>query len=113
MGKLSVELGIELPRALLVDYDTLHKVEKVLSLTPNGPSGNRTLSIYHVEPSKLNLMPPHARLLSLFQEFSQGPKKTLSLFPDGSGSATSYASLPKLSSDIAVYGLNSPWQKTP
>jgi len=40
-------------------------------------------------------------------------QKTLFLFPDGSGSSTSYASLPRISSDIAVIGLNSPYLKEP
>jgi len=39
--------------------------------------------------------------------------KTLFLFPDGSGSATSYAPLPKISSDLVVYGLNCPYMKNP
>jgi naphtho-gamma-pyrone polyketide synthase len=47
----------------------------------------------------------------------QGNPKTAShsifLFPDGSGSATSYATIPKISSDICVYGLNCPYMKTP
>jgi len=38
--------------------------------------------------------------------------KTLFLFPDGSGSATSYALLPSISSDVCVYGLNCPFMKT-
>ncbi|KAB5542432.1 type I polyketide synthase, partial [Coniochaeta sp. 2T2.1] len=38
---------------------------------------------------------------------------TLFLIPDGSGSATSYASLPAIlaDGDVAVYGLNCPWLK--
>ncbi|KAL9101302.1 MAG: hypothetical protein Q9163_003414 [Psora crenata] len=39
--------------------------------------------------------------------------KTLFLFPDGSGSATSYAPLPPISSDIVVYGLNCPYMMSP
>ncbi|KAK7530819.1 polyketide synthase module [Phyllosticta citribraziliensis] len=39
--------------------------------------------------------------------------KTLFLFPDGSGSATSYMSLPQLDASIAVYGLNCPFLKRP
>ncbi|KAJ5995510.1 polyketide synthase [Penicillium waksmanii] len=39
--------------------------------------------------------------------------KTLFLLPDGSGSATSYAALPKISPDLCVVGLNCPFMKTP
>ncbi|KID96395.1 polyketide synthase, partial [Metarhizium majus ARSEF 297] len=39
-------------------------------------------------------------------------KSVLVLFPDGSGSAASYASLaPTFSKDLAVYGVNCPWRK--
>jgi hypothetical protein len=39
--------------------------------------------------------------------------KKLFLLPDGSGSATSYVSIPNLSPDMAVYGLNCPFMKQP
>ncbi|KAG8427499.1 hypothetical protein J3459_006676 [Metarhizium acridum] len=39
-------------------------------------------------------------------------KSVLILFPDGSGSAASYAGLaPTFSKDVAVYGVNCPWRK--
>ena len=45
----------------------------------------------------------------------QGSPKTaaeiLFFFPDGGGTATSYASIPRLRSDLAVIGLNSPYLK--
>ncbi|KAI1826624.1 polyketide synthase [Xylaria intraflava] len=46
----------------------------------------------------------------------QGTKqcnKTLFLFPDGAGSATSYVTLPPISSDLRVVGLNSPYLTKP
>ena len=39
--------------------------------------------------------------------------KTIFLFPDGAGSATSYANLPKIHSDMAVIGLNCPYVRHP
>jgi len=39
--------------------------------------------------------------------------KKLFLLPDGSGSATSYVSIPNISPDMAVYGLNCPFMKKP
>jgi iterative type I PKS product template protein len=39
--------------------------------------------------------------------------KKFFLVPDGSGSATSYISIPNISSDMAVYGLNCPFMKCP
>ena len=113
MSKLSEESDTELPRTLLADNDTLDEVEKALGLTPTGLSGTKTLihaarQLAEAEPESV----PQATSI-LLQGNHQAAKKTLFLFPDGSGSATSYASLPKISSDIAVYGLNCPWQKTP
>lgn len=47
----------------------------------------------------------------------QGNPKTASiklfLCPDGSGSASSYAQIPAISTDVVVYGLNSPFMTTP
>ncbi|EGX97261.1 polyketide synthase, putative [Cordyceps militaris CM01] len=39
-------------------------------------------------------------------------RKVLFFFPDGSGSATSYTQLPRISADLVVYGLNSPFLKS-
>lgn len=39
--------------------------------------------------------------------------KTLFLFPDGSGSATSYTAISPIAPDVAVYGLNCPFMKIP
>lgn len=49
----------------------------------------------------------------VLQGFSKTAKKTLFLFPDGSGSATSYSSIPRLGQDVCVVALNSPFLKTP
>ena len=113
MGKLSETLELELPQSLLADNDTLDEVEKALGLTPKDRSGDRTLidATRQIVEAEAEL-PPHATSI-LLQGSSRTAKKTLFLFPDGAGSATSYASLPKVASYIAVYGLNCPWQKTP
>ena len=40
-------------------------------------------------------------------------QKTLFLFPDGAGSATSYSGIPRVNSQIAIICLNSPFYKNP
>lgn len=58
-------------------------------------------------------LPPHAtsNLLSSPSTVSRA-SRLLFLFPDGSGSAASYASLAScIGKEIAVYGLNCPWRK--
>jgi thioesterase domain-containing protein/acyl carrier protein len=39
--------------------------------------------------------------------------KTLFLFPDGAGSATSYTGIPRVDSSVSVVGLNSPYHRQP
>ena len=39
--------------------------------------------------------------------------RTLFLFPDGAGSASSYAKIPKVSPDLAIVGLNCPYARVP
>ncbi|KAL9030755.1 MAG: hypothetical protein Q9196_001159 [Gyalolechia fulgens] len=56
--------------------------------------------------------PPRAVSL-LLQGNPKTATKTLFLFPDGSGSATSYSAISKIAPDVAVYGLNCPFMKTP
>ena len=39
--------------------------------------------------------------------------KNLFLFPDGGGAAASYAGIPRIAPNLCLYGLNSPFMKTP
>ncbi|KAF2429556.1 ketoacyl-synt-domain-containing protein [Tothia fuscella] len=57
-----------------------------------------------------NLPPANSVLL---QGNAKTATKKFFLLPDGSGSATSYVSIPNLSPDMAVYGLNCPFMKKP
>lgn len=75
------------------------------------------LDSHHREASngsdELVNLPPHAtsNLLSLPSNVARA-NHLLFLFPDGSGSAASYASLAScIGNHIAVYGLNCPWRK--
>ncbi|KAI9814067.1 MAG: Type I Iterative PKS [Pycnora praestabilis] len=49
----------------------------------------------------------------LLQGNPRTAEKQFWLVPDGSGSATSYIFMPDISPRVAVWGLNSPWMKTP
>ncbi|KAL8757001.1 MAG: hypothetical protein Q9199_002543 [Rusavskia elegans] len=55
--------------------------------------------------------PPATSLL--LQGNPKTATKTLFLFPDGSGSATSYTTISPIAPDVAAYGLNCPFMKTP
>ncbi|KAL1963919.1 hypothetical protein VTN77DRAFT_7725 [Rasamsonia byssochlamydoides] len=112
MGKLSEELEMDVPSTLLSENDTLDEIESALGLKT---SERRNSDPVATEPSIIHLeanAPPHSTSV-LLQGNPKSATKILFLFPDGSGSATSYASLSKISSDVVVYGLNCPWMKTP
>ena len=49
----------------------------------------------------------------ILQGTPKNAKQQLFIFPDGGGSATSYMDIPRLAKDICVWGLNSPFMKTP
>jgi thioesterase domain-containing protein len=49
----------------------------------------------------------------LLQGTPSKTEKTLFLFPDGAGSATSYAGIPRVDASISVVGLNSPYHRQP
>jgi naphtho-gamma-pyrone polyketide synthase len=121
VSKLVETLDIEFPHTLFQECETLKEIENALGLGPKERNGNTAGA---VEPHRLRSgsgtdISQAARKDSanatsvLLQGNLKKSNKILFLFPDGSGSATSYASLPKISLDVAVYGLNCPWIKTP
>ncbi|KAL9618840.1 MAG: hypothetical protein Q9160_006499 [Pyrenula sp. 1 TL-2023] len=121
---LSEKLGEDLSPSLFTDNETLSEVEKSLSasgclpprLSPPVESNKPTT----ITPSSKQSLPtqpepqapPHATSIRL-QGSPSTAQKTLFLFPDGSGSAASYANIPRISATTLVYALNCPWLKTP
>nr|P9WET5.1 RecName: Full=Non-reducing polyketide synthase Preu4; Short=NR-PKS Preu4 [Preussia isomera]UNY67716.1 polyketide synthase Preu4 [Preussia isomera] len=129
MGRLSEQVDVCLPTSLFVDSETLEVIEAALReaglINKNGKRGYRaksqdaaSIKAMDTKPvtasqSSFDLnTPPHATSV-LLQGSSRTAKKTLFLFPDGAGSATSYHALGNISSNVVVYGLNCPWLKTP
>lgn len=117
LGRLREELEMELPSDLFANNNCLNAIEAalgirsrpVITLTPEAAAVQvKELSIPLTAPSTL----PRASSI-LLQGSSKTCTKQLFLFPDGSGSSTSYAPLPRISPDVAVYGLNCPYMKTP
>ncbi|KAL1883479.1 Type I Iterative PKS [Paecilomyces lecythidis] len=89
----------------LEEESRILKLSESLHLVPQGPV---------VHPLREAPLHPHKKATSFLL---QGNPKTaqikLFLFPDGGGSAASYAQIPDLSPDVVVYGLNSPFMTTP
>ncbi|PYH89202.1 polyketide synthase [Aspergillus ellipticus CBS 707.79] len=118
IGTLTESLSIDLPSTLLTDNTTLEALTKALnlSLIPHTPPSNSPTSQPPAPPNTAFSphSPPHSTSILLWGH-PPTASKTLFFFPDGSGSATSYASLPKLprSTSTAAYALSCPWLKTP
>ena len=114
LGKLREVLDVDLPTGLFGDNNTLAEVEAALGLVKKAIVMADTIH----SPPMLNKttpiaisMPPASSIV--LQGNAKSASKKLFLFPDGSGSATSYAPLPRISDDVVVYGLNCPYMKTP
>ncbi|KAI5463837.1 hypothetical protein BGZ63DRAFT_423145 [Mariannaea sp. PMI_226] len=118
MGRLREIFEMDLPSTLFSDHETLLEIEKaigsILGVDAKPVMSNpaaTTLAADDLQAPVVN-NEPHATSVLL-----QGSPKTAStmlfMFPDGSGSASSYAAMAKIDSKIAVYGLNCPWRVTP
>lgn len=89
------------------------------SITPSSPASDPEDDdeLIEVKAGDLSLLPDavaNAKCTSLIIQGSQrNCTKTLFLFPDGSGSATSYAGIPRIAQDTCVVALNSPFLKDP
>lgn len=113
LGKIRDELDLDLPASLLADNNSLNDIEAALGLKPKAAaSPNKKVRAPSAKANPASDGIPLASSV-LLQGSPKIATKTLFLFPDGSGSATSYSSLPRISSDIAVYGLNCPYMKAP
>lgn len=114
LGKLREALSMELPSDLFVGNKILDAIGAALGIkakpTCDPCRPEKAPSPMERKPASKPAPPTTSILL-------QGNPKTASrklfLFPDGSGSSTSYASLPRIASDVAVYGLNCPYMKMP
>ena len=140
LGTLREEHGLELPSSFFTDHQTFGDIEKARGQTAKpAPSSqlermstkqiigditakkvvqsltgkSSTDPLQEISPSNLGPNPPAARSI-LLQGSLKTATQTLFLFPDGSGSATSYASIPSIApSTVALVGLNCPYMKDP
>ncbi|KIW13453.1 hypothetical protein PV08_08641 [Exophiala spinifera] len=122
LGKLREDHEIDLDPTILADNPSLGHLRKALGLekqkapAPPAPKPEVKQNII-VAPAAPPVevvvqMPPATSVL--LQGNPKTATKNLFLFPDGSGSATSYVSIPAIDSkNLAVYGLNCPFMKDP
>ncbi|KAJ5517825.1 Acyl transferase/acyl hydrolase/lysophospholipase [Penicillium expansum] len=118
LGKIREDLDLDLPGEFFIENQTLDDIETTLDLKPKlAPAEPIRL------PEQIPIQAPVVAHSTATQHppatsiLLQGNPKTatqsLFLFPDGSGSATSYATIPGISPDVCVYGLNCPYMRTP
>lgn len=113
LGRLREDLGLDLPSDFFVDNPTMGQVEEALNLKPKTILEQSEPATW-LRPEDVSLKLKHPQATSiLLQGNPKTAKHTLFLFPDGSGSSTSYATIPRISDDVCVYGLNCPYMKTP
>lgn len=132
LGALREQTGIDLPSTFLTTNVTIEDIENELGMRPKPKQSIEVTAKITVKPAK-PLKPQTPQLaevnkkLAKVTDVSQFPPATsvllqgnakvatkkFFLVPDGSGSATSYISIPNISPDMAVYGLNCPFMKAP
>ncbi|GES64614.1 polyketide synthase [Aspergillus terreus] len=127
-GKVQELLGADIAGNIIMSFDTIQDLEDEIcselgfakreTITPW--SGDRAVS-RSTGPSPASVARTCSDVAPLPQATSillsgspQTARVVFFLFPDGSGSASSYAALaPAIDPDVvAVYGLNCPWRKT-
>ena len=130
LSSLRDKTGADLPSTFLVTNNTVEDIENALGMrakpTPTTaskakPSSKQKKSTEpHLDAVSAKLKPASKDVSScpkatsvLLQGSSKTAAKKLFLFPDGSGSATSYMNIPNLGSDVALYGMNCPFMKNP
>lgn len=114
LGSLREQTNLTLPGSLFQDHPSIDEIEEFLGLKPKPAPRARVKADSKRTASKKTSSSPFPSAVSiLMQGNPRTATKTLFLFPDGSGSATSYASIPNISPDVCVYGLNCPFMTTP
>ncbi|KAH7138133.1 polyketide synthase-like protein [Dendryphion nanum] len=130
LGSLREQTGIDLPSTFLVTNVTIEEIENELGMRPKVQEKTQITATVVAPALKAPKVPQLSEVNKKLQksiDTSQFPPSTsvllqgnpkiatkkFFLVPDGSGSATSYISIPNISPDMAVFGLNCPFMKAP
>jgi naphtho-gamma-pyrone polyketide synthase len=122
LGRLSEELDLDLPMDIMFN-DTIASIQQ--KLFGDAPEPEKPLPVVTVSklitttttPIAMSAIAAPASVPKATSVLLQGSLKTARkiffLFPDGSGSATTYGPIPRIASDVAVLALNCPYMKRP
>ncbi|EWG41233.1 hypothetical protein FVEG_03379 [Fusarium verticillioides 7600] len=128
LGNFREELDLDIPAAQFYEFSTVQDLKSFLGAndqdfsSSNSEADSSASSAPSTSPSDHGddvveeVKPVVAEIPRSTSTILQGTKhcsRTLFLFPDGAGSATSYVTLPSISPDMRVIGLNSPYLTKP
>ncbi|KAF1920326.1 hypothetical protein BDU57DRAFT_525429 [Ampelomyces quisqualis] len=127
LGSMREQTGRDLSADFLTVNVTIKDIETALGMRPRPKQQvkiTKTISKTSIKSSELvevnkklekvvDITGLPASNSVLLQGNPKVATKKFFLVPDGSGSATSYISIPNISPDMAVYGLNCPFMKCP
>ena len=137
LGALREKTGLTLSATFLTENPSINAVEKSLHIgqyaarpeptittsvspvkvvpvyKPSAPNAQVAEAQQAITVSVPMLAPERFATSVLLQGTPKTSTKDLWLIPDGSGSATSYIFMPEIAKNTAVWGLNSPYMKTP
>ena len=109
----TLQIGRYAPTSHKQPSTTVSSVDIVPVYKPSAPAGQVTEAHQTVTVSVPLSTPERFATSVLLQGTPKTATQNLWLIPDGSGSATSYIFMPEIAKHTAVWGLNSPYMKTP
>ncbi|THY24127.1 polyketide synthase [Aureobasidium pullulans] len=122
LSELREKTGVDLPSTFLSTNSTILDIENALGMrpTPKAKAASAPKAAKQTSPQldKVNakltdLSKFPAATSVLLQGNAKIATKKIFFLPDGSGSATSYVSIPNIGPDTAAFGLNCPFMKNP
>lgn len=115
-GVLREKTEIELDSDFFLTHSSVDAISEFLNPKKEAPKPAKETqkkSSSRSTSKKASSGPARRAVSILMQGKPRTATKTLFLLPDGSGSATSYASIPAIDPSIAVFGLNCPYMTYP
>jgi iterative type I PKS product template protein len=117
LGDLREETGQDFPSDFFIENQSIGSIKRWRKRECKAWRSDK-LGLSNVIPTwekpktiDLETYPPARSFL--LQGRQKMARRTLFLFPDGSGSASSYTRIPPISPDLAVYAFNCPFMTTP
>ncbi|CAJ2509016.1 Uu.00g140420.m01.CDS01 [Anthostomella pinea] len=105
LGRLREECELDLEADFFSQHTSLASIEEILCGVADG-------NVAGEDPDYDASLFQYAATSTLLQGSPKKAKNTLFLFPDGSGSATSYVTIDEVGAGTCLWGLSCPWLKS-